>query len=277
MIERLREICRQDERLTAAMLYGSFTRKEADEFSDIDTVLFFADERLPEIDQPAWVSQIAPVELYYHNEFGNEVAIFNNLVRAEFHFDRASDMHKLENWQGNAWFPALADVVLVDKTGQLARHLQTLMGPPTTHNTAQDIQFLCDSFLNWCLFGANVLARGELARALEILNVIHDTLLRMARLAEGTTERWISPTKALEQEISSTTYRRYQACTASLERKALWRAYLSAWQWGNELITILAKRHSVALPTVLMDKLSHRIQQQALLTAASADWPPDSR
>jgi lincosamide nucleotidyltransferase B/F len=263
MIERLRQICQQDECLTAAMLYGSFARKEADEFSDIDTVLFFKDESLPEIDQLTWVSQIVPVELYYHNEFGNGVAIFNNLVRAEFHFDRASDMHKIETWRGNAWFSSLADVVLVDKTGQLTKHLQPLMGPPVPHNTAPDIHLLCNSLLNWCLFGTNVLARGELARALEILNLVHDYLLRMARLVEGTTERWISPTKALEQEISSTAYRRYQACTASLERKALWSAYLSAWLWGNELLTILAERHSVALPIVLMDKLSRRIQQQS--------------
>ena len=263
MIERLRQICRRDERLIAAMLYGSFTRNEADEFSDIDTVLFFLDDRLPEIDQRIWISQIAPVELYYHNEFGNGVAIFDNLVRAEFHFDPASDMHKIEAWQGNAWFPSLTDVILEDKTGQLARHLQKLIGPPASHHTHEDIQYLCDSFLNWSLFGTNVLGRGELARALEILNVVHDYLLRMARLMEGVNERWVSPTKALEREISPKAYRRYQECTASLERAALRSAYLAAWEWGTELITILAGRHSVALPTVVMEELNDRIQQQA--------------
>ena len=146
MIERLRQICQQDERLIAAMLYGSFTRQEADKFSDIDIVLFFADESLAEINQPAWVSQIAPVELYYHNEFGNGVAIFTNLIRAEFHFDSASDMHKIESWQGNAWFPSLGDVVLVDRTGQLARHLQVLVGPPAPHTILRHT--LRDRFLS---------------------------------------------------------------------------------------------------------------------------------
>jgi lincosamide nucleotidyltransferase B/F len=263
MIERLRQICIQDERLTAAMLYGSFTIKEADEFSDIDTVLFFTDESLPGIDQKAWVSQIAPVELYYHNEFGNGVAIFENLVRAEFHFDGVSDMQKIEVWQGNVWFPSLEDTILVDKNGQLARHLAALIDRPPTHQTAQDVQFLCDSLLNWCLFGTNVLARGELARALEILNVVHDYILRMARLKEGANERWISPAKALEQEISMTAYRRYQACTASLERDALWNAYLSAWGWGMELLQSLAIRHAVALPAELVDKLGRRMQGMA--------------
>jgi lincosamide nucleotidyltransferase len=261
MIERLREICRQDARIIAAMLYGSFTRKEGDEFSDIDTVLYFADESLPDIDQKAWVSQIAPVELYYHNEFGNGVAIFENLVRAEFHFDPAGDMHKIESWQGSAWFPALDDTILVDKSGELARRLQILVGSPPPHNTSRDIRYLCDSLLNWSLFGANVLARGERARALEILNVIHDTLLRMARLAEGTGERWISPAKALELEISAASYRRFQTCTARLNRKDLWRAYLSSWGWGNELLAVLAERHSVALPVELIAKLEGRLEQ----------------
>jgi lincosamide nucleotidyltransferase len=263
MIERLRRICQQDDRVLAAMLYGSFTRNEADEYSDIDTVLFFRDESLPEIDQPAWVSQIAPVEIYYRNELGNGVAIFDNLVREEFHFDRASDMQKIEAWQGNAWFPSLAAVLLVDKTGQLSRHLQALIGPPPSHNTAEDVHFLRDSFLNWFLFGTNVLARGELARALELLNLIHDYLLRMIRLAEGSPERWVSPATALEREISAVACHRYQACTARLEHNALLSAYLSTWQWGNELMAVLAERHSVALPTTLMDKINRRIRQLA--------------
>ena len=39
MIERLRALCQEDERLEAAMLYGSFARQEADQFSDIDAML----------------------------------------------------------------------------------------------------------------------------------------------------------------------------------------------------------------------------------------------
>ena len=269
MIERLRQICRQDERVVAAMLYGSFTLNEADEFSDIDAALFFVDERLAEVDQAAWVGQIAPVEFYYRNEYGNGVAIFNNLVRAEFHFDRAADMHTLATWRGNAWFPSLAATVLVDRTGQLAQHLEPLIGPPASRATAHDVQFLCDGFLNWCLFGTNVLARGELARSLEIMNLIHDSLLRMARLQERTAERWITPTRALERELSPAAYERFQACTASLDRAALWTAYLSAWQWGNELMAVLAARHAVALPAALMDKLDQRLRHMAPLESAS--------
>ena len=92
MIERVREICHRDERLAAAMMYGSFARSEGDEFSDIEFILFFYDDAREDVDQEEWVSRVAPVELYFINEFGNGTAIFENLVRDEFAFDSASDL-----------------------------------------------------------------------------------------------------------------------------------------------------------------------------------------
>ncbi len=41
MIERTRRVCREDERLAAAMMYGSFARGEGDGFSNIEFILFF--------------------------------------------------------------------------------------------------------------------------------------------------------------------------------------------------------------------------------------------
>jgi lincosamide nucleotidyltransferase B/F len=259
MIERLRRLCQQDARLEAAMLYGSFTRQEADQFSDIDCVLFFKDETLAGVNPAMWASQIAPVELYYVNEFGNGVAIFDNLIRAEFHFDGASDMAHIEAWRGNVWFPSLEATLLLDRTGRLTEHLQSLLAPMPSHDTPEDVMSLCHNFLNWMLFGSNVLFRGEHARALEILRLIGDYLLRMARLLEGRSEHWITPTKALEQELSPSAYERYRACTAPLEADSLRVAYLAAWEWGNELLTRLAQRHQLDLSGDLIHKLHQRL------------------
>jgi lincosamide nucleotidyltransferase len=44
------------------------------------------------LEEEAWVRRIAPLELYYINEFGNGNAIFENLVRGEFHFEHYSNV-----------------------------------------------------------------------------------------------------------------------------------------------------------------------------------------
>jgi lincosamide nucleotidyltransferase len=259
LIGRLEEVCRADDRLLAAMHYGSFARGEADVYSDLDIMLFFVDESVVGIDQRAWLEQIAPVELFYVNEFGNSVAIFDNLVRGEFHFDPAGEMARLAQYREQTRYPALETTVIVDKSGRLAEQLEALIGPPLSHETAAEAQYLVDSFLNWFLFGFNVLSRGEYARALEVLTLVHDNLLRMARMEEGRTERWISPTKALEEDISPAAYERFQTCTVALDHVALHAAYRSCWKWGKELIGGLERRYDVACPAGLllaMDELS---------------------
>jgi lincosamide nucleotidyltransferase B/F len=80
MIERTRRVCREDERLAAAMMYGSFAQGEGDGFSDIEFILFFRDEELEGLDQKEWVSRISPVGLYFVNEYGNGTAIFRELM-----------------------------------------------------------------------------------------------------------------------------------------------------------------------------------------------------
>ena len=73
-------------------MYGSFALGQGDRFSDIEFYLFFADKTLDDLQEEAWVGQIAPLELYYINEFGNGNAIFENLVRGEFHFEHYSNV-----------------------------------------------------------------------------------------------------------------------------------------------------------------------------------------
>ncbi len=266
MIADLRRLCNADERLEAAMLYGSFPLGEADRYSDIDCILFFYDPWLPDVDRRLWAGQIGPIELFYTNEFGTQVAIYSNLVRAEFHFDPASSMRKIDDWRGSTWFPTLEAAILVDRNGALHRHLQPLSGPRPDHETREEARTLCDGFLNWYLFGANVLARGEHARALEILHILQDNLLRSVRTLEGRTGHWITPTRSLEAEISAEAYRRYRSCTASLEPGALRAAYGETWLWGNELLAGLSRRHALALPVELIAKLDAELAERNIIT-----------
>ena len=260
MIERTRRVCREDERLAAAMMYGSFVQGEGDEFSDIEFILFFEDAALESLDQREWVSRISPVGHYFVNEYGNGTAIFENLIRGEFHFDRFSEIATVvgESMRDADWLPALEDTLVLDRTGELTRRLQMIVGPAPERDTPGQVRFLCGCFVNWFLFGSNLYARGELARSLDLLGIVRDRLLQMARVLEGSTTHWFSSSKFLESEISAASYDRYAACTARLNSDELRDAYLSAWEWGRELMSSLADRHGATLPDALLERLDGR-------------------
>jgi lincosamide nucleotidyltransferase B/F len=258
MIERVCELCDQDERVVSALMYGSFALGQGDRFSDIEFYLFFADEASEGLQEEAWVGQIAPLELYYVNEFGNGTAIFENLVRGEFHFEVASNVGLVDAWE-SAWFPSLESAVLVDKNGDLSGRVGRLVRRPPEMDTPARALFLCRSLMNWTLMGANLLQRGEYARAEALLTLVHGHLLQAVRLVEGKSANWLSPTRRLEEDASATSYERYKECTAALEAEQLLRAYTSTWEWGRELMSGLAARHALELPEELFDKLDRRL------------------
>jgi lincosamide nucleotidyltransferase B/F len=260
MIERVRELCHRDERLVSALMYGSFAIGEGDRFSDIEFYLFFAEEASEGLREEAWVGQIAPLDLYYVNEFGNGTAIFEDLIRGEFHFEAASNVGLVDAWE-TAWFPSLESAVLVDKTGELSRRVSRLVRHPPDKDTPEQALFLCRSLMNWTLMGANLLERGEYARAEAFLTLIHGHLLQALRLVEGKYDQWLSPTRRLEEDASASSYQRYRACTAALEAEQLVWAYASTWEWGRELMDELATRHALALPEALLDKLDRHLGQ----------------
>ena len=258
IIGKVREACERDDRLVSALMYGSFALDEGDEFSDVEFYLFFRDDSLEGIDQEAWVSQGASVWLYYVNEFGNGTAIFEGLVRGEFHFERASDRCLVDEWEV-ASFPSLESVMIADKDGELSRRVRRLVGPPTNLDTPERALFLCNSLLNWTLMGANLLKRGEYARAGAFLSLLHGHLLQAARLAEGTTANWLSPSRKLEEDLPPAAYERFRACTAPLDAVQLARAYRTTWGWGREIMAELSGRHGFALSRALLDEMDRHV------------------
>lgn len=259
MIEKVRELCDQDERVVSALMYGSFVLGQGDRFSDIEFYLFFEDEAFDSLEEEAWVRQIAPLDLYYVNEFGNGTAIFENLVRGEFHFEAASNVGLVDTWEA-AWFPSLESAVLVDKTGELSRRVGRLVRRPPDLDTPERALFLCRSLMNWTLMGANLLERGEYARAEALLSLVHGHLLQALRLVEGKSANWLTPTRRLEEDASAAAYQRFRACTAALEAEQLVWAYASTWEWGRQLMGALATRHAFGLPEALLNKLDQRLE-----------------
>jgi lincosamide nucleotidyltransferase len=255
MIDRVRQLCWEDERIVGAFMYGSFTRGEGDAFSDIEFYVYLDEASYPAFQPPVWVAQIAPVALYLYNEFGSGTAIFENLVRGEFHFERAEEMTRIRGWKHEAGFPPAEAMLIVDRTGELLDHLRTISGPGPARGTPQQVSQLWHRFLNWMLFGASVLARGERARALEVLWWVQRYLLWFARLREGATMHWQTPSKSVESDLSPAAYDRYAACTANLRGTDLERAYGAAWVWGKEMIRVLAAERDLDPQSALLQRL----------------------
>jgi len=255
MIARLRDACREDERVSGALMFGSFTTGEGDAFSDIESAIFIRDDAFEGFEQRVWLDAVSPVAAYFPDDFGHHTALFENGVRGEFHFLRASDVAVVESWRGSGWFPALDAAVLLDRTGELSRHASVLVGGPPAREGAALVEGLALNLLNLTLFGANLLNRGEFARAWALLSAVHGNLLKLVRLHEGATEHWPTPSRALESDLSAAAYRRYVTCTAGAEPGALWAAYRESWRWSCELFETVVGMPGVYLPATVIARV----------------------
>lgn len=271
MITQIQAACRTDERIGAVLMFGSFASGEGDEFSDIEFAIFIRDEQFATFDPRRWLDAISPVAAYFQDDFGHHTALFQNGVRGEFHFMRESEVSTVAGWQGYGWFPSLTDAVLLDRTGELSRHAQVLVGGPPPRGGAELIEGLALNLVNLSLFGANLLNRGEFARAWALLGRLHENLLKLVRLAENTTDHWPTPSRALEADLSGDSYERYLTCTAGAQPVALCIAYRNTWTWGRELVTQLAEPLGITLPPSIAARVDRLLHEALAMRADASD------
>ncbi|WP_242585159.1 hypothetical protein [Streptomyces sp. MST-110588] len=88
-IARLRRIAQDDTRLEGVLLYGSWTLGEAVAHSDIEAYLYVRDGAVGDFDGPAFLAQLAPLQLAYTNMYGILAVVFDDLMRGEFHITAA--------------------------------------------------------------------------------------------------------------------------------------------------------------------------------------------
>ena len=89
MIDRVRDLCAADTRVVAAWMYGSFPAGEADSYSDIEFVIYLRDEDARCLRVRCLVERVAPVALYFLNEFGVGAALFRTPCAASFTLSRS--------------------------------------------------------------------------------------------------------------------------------------------------------------------------------------------
>ncbi|MFI2511640.1 aminoglycoside 6-adenylyltransferase [Streptomyces sp. NPDC018972] len=259
-IARLRQLAHADTRLEGVLLYGSWTVGEADAHSDIEAYLYIQDDRLADFDGPAFLAQLAPLQLAYTNMYGILAVVFDDLMRGEFHLTPAGPgIDEVPSWQGLVHLPRPDSAVLLDRTGRLtraARQLATFQ-PPEPVTTAQQ---LTDELTNWTLMLAHVLARGEIARAHALLHtVIAPQQLQLCRLLRNSTAHWLTPSRALEQDLPDTDRHRYAATTSAARDQDVRTAARNSWRWSRDLAAEAADRWTIHLPHELHEHISNHL------------------
>lgn len=223
LIARVRQLCRDDPGIRAALMYGSFAAGQGDEHSDVEFWLFFEPAARAALDPAAWCARVAPVNLVVRNEFGTHVAFFPGPVRGEFHFATTADIASVGEWPARG--AGVASMVVVDRDGLLTPVLASVPEQPALPADPVEVAELCGRFANWLVLAAHVTARGEQLRAKDALAHAARHLLWMARLAEGSTEHWLTPSRAAEAELPSRTV----AAVAESTPAALWREGRDRW------------------------------------------------
>ena len=215
MINTAKSIAQKDKNISAALMYGSFTKDEGDQYSDIEFYFFLKDKENFRAEN--WVNQIQPVTIYFTNEYGSEVAIFENLVRGEFHFLTIEETDVIKSWDGVVEFSDFEKMILVDKEGVLAATLNEIKARKPDRTTEKNILWLSQSLLNVLLTTGNLIKRQEFAHASQSLANVQKYLLWLIRIAANSTHHWESPTKSLEKDIGRDWYSQFQLTTSNLD------------------------------------------------------------
>ena len=237
LIEKVKEISLQDDNVTAVLMYGSFTRGEGDQYSDIEFYIFLNNTK--HFNSLDWVNRIRPTLMFFSNEYGTEVAVFDNMIRGEFHFHNVTDINIVKSWEGVISFEYAGKMNLVDKTGRLADTLASIKTITPQRNTPDNIQWIAESLINTLIMTGNLIKRGELAHAQNSFYFIRMYTLWLIRLVNHAPGHWESPTKKLEEEIPAEWYTKYSGLIPVLDKESLVSSFESSINLGKELFKIL--------------------------------------
>ncbi|WP_078392667.1 nucleotidyltransferase [Shouchella patagoniensis] len=255
MIQKVKDKCKRDDTVVSAMMYGSFTKGEGDIYSDIEFYLFVNNAEYDVFDSLKWISTLDPVDLFFVNEYGTEVVVFNNMVRGEFHFLPEEQIEIIRSFKPTGVFPDTGSMFIYDSTNKLKPLLDYLGGAGPDRKTNENVNFAFNHYVNAWLMGINVLKRGEHARSLDVLSQVQKYTLQLMRVEGNTVERWLNGTKNLEEDLSQQSYKDYASITAKLNHKEILRAYQHSLTLIESLYLTLRHRYKVDLNERLIKKL----------------------
>jgi len=238
LIDAAKSIAQRDENVSAVFMYGSFTKNEGDQYSDIEFYIFLKSKE--NFLSEKWVNQIYPTALYFTNEYGSEVAIFENLIRGEFHFLTVNEIDIIKSWEGFVAFSDFDQMNLIDKDGLLTETLNQIKTRSPNRTTNENILFLSQSLLNVLLTTNNLIKRQEYAHAHQSLSNVQKYLVWLIRIATNQTNHWESPTKSLERDIDKDWYSEFRLTTSVLDTDNLKTAFDNSLNLSKKLFNELS-------------------------------------
>ena len=233
MINETKLIAQQDKNVSAVFMYSSFTKNEGDKYSDIEFYIFLKTKE--NFSAEKWVNQIHPVALYFINEHGSEVAIFENMIRGEFHFLTTDEIKVIKSWEGIVAFSDFDQMNLIDKDGFLTETLNQIKVKFPDRTADENILWLSQSLLNVLLTTNNLIKRGEFAHAHQNLTTAQKYLLWLIRIATNKTQHWESPTKSLERDIDQDWYSEFGLTMSDLHPENVNKAFRNSLKISKKL------------------------------------------
>lgn len=263
LINVIKEKCENDPRISACMMYGSFTKGEGDQYSDVEFYVFLKNTEIEQFESSVWIRDIAPYDLLFFNEFGSEVVVFSNFVRGEFHFQTESEIDVIKTFKDTGVFPDTESMFIYDMTGKLKPCLDYLKGKGPERTTNDNVNFAFNNFANAWLMGINVLKRGEIARSLECLTYVQKYVLQLIRIREKNVERWLNATKNLEVDLSEKAYSEYASITSKLDKEDLYRTYSNALDVVERLVLALDDYYKFDFNLMFLNKLHSHLTNRS--------------
>lgn len=233
MINTVKSLAQGDKNVSAVLMYGSFTKNEGDQYSDIEFYIFLKDKE--NFSPKKWVNHIHPIALYFTNEYGSDVAIFENLIRAEFHFLTTDEINVIKSWEGVVAFSDFSKMNIVDKDGLMAETLNQITIKSPDRSTGENIRWLSQSLLNVLLTTQNLIKRQEFAHAYHSLSNVQKYLLWLIRIASNRNNHWESPTKSLEKDLDKRSYWEFRSTTSDLEPAGIEIAFRNSLSLSRKL------------------------------------------
>lgn len=256
VVDRFIAASRADERVVAALLIGSYAKRKADAYSDLDLCVIITEAAYESFftERRAFLQHLG--ELVFLEDFGQpNVAfyIFADGAEGELYFGRASQVAQTLNGPY---------VVLLDKAGLLSEAISPQLPPPPANQT-EALRRQINGFWHELSHFITALGRGQLWWAYGQLEALRGICVNLARLDYNFAEAEVGdePYFKVENALPIEKLAGLQAALCPMERGAMLQSAVVILRFYRERARDLAQAHAVTYPAGLERVMVERLEK----------------